>query len=268
MDKIIIELPKVDNYNPNLKATSKGLIIDAEATSPDPQTATIIQLAIIPFTFTDDLKICEVKKPIVMYNDPGGPIPEEIVRLTGITDKDVAGHSLDYEVIEKLFDDVDIVIAHKAEFDRTILERHVHVPNVVWGCSMYDIDWKSKFINSLVLEYIAFKTGFWFEAHDALNDCYALLRILAVGEYEGKSYFEELMEKAYAESWRVAINGTEYSDNQILKSFKFRWNPGEKYWYQRYVTDLENIRENLLPKLQKHTTTKKLEDIKQRWKMM
>jgi DNA polymerase-3 subunit epsilon len=184
-DKIIPYLVKRKYYNSPISGQYRGLVVDAEATKPDSKTGKIIQLTLLPFDFSDDLKIHCVYPAITMFNDPGEPITAEITKLTGITDEMVKGKSLDHDLIKEQFIGLEICIAHNAEFDRQIIETHVQISDVIWGCSQQDIDWKAKFINSRALAYLAFCCGFWYEGHDSEEDCYALLEILA-HEYEGK----------------------------------------------------------------------------------
>ena len=56
---------------------------------------------------------------------PGGPIPPEIVKLTGITDLDVTDTPSPGEAVRGLAEFVggDPVLAHNATFDRTFVEK-------------------------------------------------------------------------------------------------------------------------------------------------
>lgn len=265
--KIIDYLPRIDNYNPDKIGTNKGLALDVEATEPNPLVATIIQVTFIPFTFTDELDICKIGPIVKMFNDPGGPISEEITKLTGITDDMVKNQSLDYEKIISLFKDVEIVVAHNVEFDRTILEKHVAIPNVVWGCTFKDIDYRAKFINSRALDYIAFRNGFWFNGHDSEEDTLALIHILNC-EFEGKTYFKELMETVFEASFKVILRDTEFSDNSIFKEMWFKWDPFNRYWYKNNVkeSEMEDLRKQF-EKLQKYQATKIPVNIYERFKV-
>lgn len=68
----------------------------------------------------------EITEWFVTFVDPGKPIPEEIVHLTGISDVEVAGAPSPNEVLEQLSEFVGdaIVVAHNVEFDRTFTTRH------------------------------------------------------------------------------------------------------------------------------------------------
>ena len=60
------------------------------------------------------------------FVDPGRPIPDDIVHLTGITDEDVKGAPTPNEALAQLVDFVGDakVVAHNVGFDRTFTTRH------------------------------------------------------------------------------------------------------------------------------------------------
>lgn len=83
----------------------------------------------------------------VTFVDPGKPIPEEIVHLTGITEEDVAGAPLPDEALRGLADFVgsSYVVAHNVGFDYSFCTKH---PG---GYPLKDVTW----IDSLDLSRIA-----------------------------------------------------------------------------------------------------------------
>ena len=75
------------------------------------------------------------------YQDPNVPIPDHITKLTGISDDMVKDHSIDESAVSECLKDVDIIIAHNAQFDRAFFK--TAFPNItpkVWTCSMRDIN--------------------------------------------------------------------------------------------------------------------------------
>ena len=67
----------------------------------------------------------EVVDRFQTFVHPGCPIPPEIMRLTGITNADVAAAPRPKEAVAQLREFVDgsMVVAHNAAFDRTFVER-------------------------------------------------------------------------------------------------------------------------------------------------
>ncbi|ARD88228.1 hypothetical protein A3305_07645 (plasmid) [Rickettsia amblyommatis] len=92
----------------------------------------------------------------------------------------VKGKHIDQEEVIQFLENVDIIIAHNAAFDRPFFDKMF--PKViakVWGCSRADIDWKAEKIESHKLEYLAYKYNFFYEGHRAVTDCLAGLHLLA-----------------------------------------------------------------------------------------
>ncbi len=102
--------------------TRLGLVLDVETTGLDPRADEIIELAMLPFLYTETGRITAVLPPFSRLRQPTRPIPETITRLTGITDAMVAGHSIDPDDVAAFVAPADLVIAHNAKFDRPFAE--------------------------------------------------------------------------------------------------------------------------------------------------
>ncbi|MBQ3008475.1 MAG: PolC-type DNA polymerase III [Oscillospiraceae bacterium] len=116
----------VDNIVNAYQGTSKGklrekefVIFDIESTGLHPNTETVTEIGAIIW------KDGEVLDEFHTYADPGKPIPQNIVELTGITDEMVKGAPGQLEAIEKFkaFIGDRILIAHNASgFDVNFLK--------------------------------------------------------------------------------------------------------------------------------------------------
>ena len=100
-----------------------GILIDFETTGVDPAKDEIIEVAMVKFRYSDSDEITGICDIFQSFNQPSRPIPAEIVKLTGITDAMVAGHTIDAEKLEAFVSDAQIVIAHNAAFDRPFAEQ-------------------------------------------------------------------------------------------------------------------------------------------------
>ena len=70
-----------------------------------------------------------------------------------------------------------LVIAHNAEFDRKFAEKAFDVFTMkVWACSMTQILWAEESFESPKLEYLAMKSGFFYDGHRAAVDCNAAIQ--------------------------------------------------------------------------------------------
>ena len=94
------------------------IVLDTETTGLSVQDNKLIEIA------AARLRGREVVDRFDTFVHPGGPIPPEIVRLTGITDADVAAAPSPEEAVADLEEFVGgcPVIAHNAAFDRSFIE--------------------------------------------------------------------------------------------------------------------------------------------------
>ena len=117
-------------------------IVDAETTGTDVIHDEIIDIAVVVIEVDETGEIVGIASAGQTLRDPGMPIPPHISRLTGISDDDVRGKTIDLDRLERLLAGVDVRIAHSAAFDIAFVENLM--PGLVgeaWACSMRDFDW-------------------------------------------------------------------------------------------------------------------------------
>jgi len=137
-----------------------GLIVDVETTGLDPDHHKIIELAILPFQFSPAGMIFNVLPGYAGFEDPGEPIPPDVVNLTGITDAEVRDQALDETAVADLVGSSSLVIAHNAGFDRRFLERRFPLfIDKPWACSLSQIPWSEEGFASRKLDYILGHSG-------------------------------------------------------------------------------------------------------------
>ena len=125
-------------HNPDGAPVRRALYVDCETTGFDWAHDEVIELALLPFTYTADGRIARVLHGDAQTHlrDPGRAIPEAITALTGLTDDDVRGKHIDVEAASALIRRSDLVIAHNARFDRPFFERVLPVTrDKPWACS-------------------------------------------------------------------------------------------------------------------------------------
>src|SRR3546814_19010690 len=71
--------------------TRTGLFIDVETTGLDHQKDEVIELAMVPFTYSLDGRIFEIHDASKRFQEPSAPIAAALTMLTGITATMVAG---------------------------------------------------------------------------------------------------------------------------------------------------------------------------------
>lgn len=99
-----------------------GTIIDLETMGLDARSNEIIEIGMLSFSFTKDSVITGIEDSYNELDDPGKPIPEEITRVTGITDADVQGRVIDWNRVAEILHRSHLVICHNSRFDRNFLE--------------------------------------------------------------------------------------------------------------------------------------------------
>lgn len=215
-----------------------GVFLDVETTGLDAATDQVIELALVPFEFASDGRIFEVSKEYDGLRDPGIPIPAEITKLTGITDKQVAGQKLNEQRIAELVEPAQLIVAHNAGFDRPFAEQiHPLFAARAWGCSMSEVPWREEGLEGAKLDYLAYRYGFFYTAHRATADCLAGIHLLAQKlPQSNATVLGTLLESARRKTLRIWATGSPFESKDLLKSRAYRWNSGDdgrpKSWYK------------------------------------
>ena len=168
---------------------------------------------------------------------PSTPIPDEISKITGITNAMVEGQTIDEGKMASFVRPASIIIAHNAAFDRRFLERFsplfIAKP---WACSLNQIDWAGEGYEGTKLGYLAQAAGFYYDRHRAVNDCLATVELLAAPLPRSRvSGLSRLLDAARLPSIRIWAENSPYETKDALKARGYRWNgePGSqpKAWY-------------------------------------
>jgi DNA polymerase-3 subunit epsilon len=210
------------------RKTKLGVLIDVETTGLDTKTAEVIELGMVKFSYSADGQIAHVIDSFGALNDPSIPIPVEVTALTHITNEMVAGHRIDPAAVSAFVADANIVIAHNASFDRKFAERYwpefEHKP---WGCSATEIDWRAHGYEGSRLAYLLMGAGLFHTAHRAVDDCHAILEIIAMPLGKtSRTAFAFLLDSARRDNFRVWAEGAPYDLKDQLKKRGYRWNDG------------------------------------------
>jgi DNA polymerase III subunit epsilon len=229
---------------PDGTETKLAIMLDLETTGLDPHQNEIIELAMVPFRYSSDGQIFEILEPFDALQEPSsGSIPEEITRITGITDDMVRGRNIDVDTVTKVAGPAALIIAHNAEFDRKFAEKSFEVFSTKpWACSMTQIPWKEELFDGVKLEYLAMKSGFFYDAHRAVIDCHAGIELLARPlPQSGNLALQVLLGEARKAICRVWAEGSPFDFKDILKARGYRWSNGNdgnpRSWYRDVPKD-------------------------------
>lgn len=224
-----------------------GIVIDLETTGLDHGKDEVIELAMVKFRFGESGEITGISDVFQTFNQPSTPIPARITRLTGISDAMVASQTIDCDAVEAFVTDAAIVIAHNANFDRKFAERivpiFVHKP---WACSASEIDWKEYGYSGAKLSYLVAEAGFFHGAHRAIDDCHAVVELLARPlPATSTPALSILLDRARRNTCRIWAERSPFDLKNILKDRGYRWNDGAdgsmRSWYVDVGEDQREI---------------------------
>ena len=214
-----------------------GVVVDVETEGIDPAAHGIIELAMRRFQFDALGRIVAVGKPRCWREDPERPLDPAVTRLTGLTDTDLAGQSIDEVTATKVLRSADVVIAHHAAFDRPRVERRL--PGAAgrpWACSLAEVPWGELGFESRRLGHLLMEMGWFHDGHRAETDILALLHVLAHRCSDGTTLLGRLIAQAETVSVRVEVYGSPYAVKDRLKSRGYRWDADRSFWWTEVRT--------------------------------
>ncbi len=230
-------------------ALFKAAIIDLETTGLDPETDEIIEIGTLIVTFTNEDGFITTKFADNQLQQPDKSISEEITRITGITNEDVAGKAIDWELLESKLTDVHLIICHNASFDRNFLELQTPehfcklMQSKAFGCTSRGVRWAELGYEGAKLEYLNLKMGYFYDGHRALIDCWATLNILL----QNKEAFEQLKDSVRINEYLICAVNAAFDKKDELKARRYRWSDGTgslpKSWWT--TVDEEKKQEEL-----------------------
>ena len=212
------------------ESVGRGIVLDVETTGLSCESDAILELSLVPFTFTRRSgRVLDVAPAVSSLEDPGRPIPPEVVVLTGITDEMVAGQRIDEAQVTEVCRSAELIVSHNASFDRGFVHRRFEVlRRKLWACSFRDVPWQALGRRSLALEsLLATHCGLFFSGHRATEDCLATLHLLATPLPSGEQPFEYLLASARTPTVRIRAVNTPYETKDILRARGYRWDPGD-----------------------------------------
>jgi len=205
-----------------------GIVIDTEATGLDTVNDKIIELGFVAFEYDAGSGcIYKILHTYDAFEDPAEPLSDIVKQITGISDEMVKDQRLDDDGANAWLKKADLIIAHNAAFDRQMLERRLPVVSKAnWACTFNDIAWMDEDISSLKLDYIAYKLGFFFDGHRAVNDAQATLHLLTRAlPNSGKLAMAALLAGAREKSRRFFAVLAPFNKKDDLKARGYRWLP-------------------------------------------
>jgi len=235
--KVLTRVPESLAKKESSAKTFKAAFIDLETTGLDPRTEEIIEVGVLIASFTNEDGFINIDFTNNQLQQPSKPISEEITKITGITNEDVKGKKIDWDLLKDQLTNVDLIICHNAYFDRNFMELQTPetfkslIKSKPFGCSAHGINWRELGYEGAKLEYLNLKMGYFYDGHRALVDCYATLNLFVAEP----NAFTELKEKVRQKEILICATNASFDKKDKLKARNYRWSSGDtnlpKSWW-------------------------------------
>ena len=208
----------------------RGLYVDCETTGGDWARDAVVELGLLPFTYTAEGRIVGVAHAEAQahLSDPGRALRDEVAARTGLTAQALRARHIDTDAASALIERSDLLVAHNARFDRPFFERVLPATrDKPWACSRLEIPWRaagtpSDALHCLLCHYGAFARA----RHRALADCEAGVWLLAqVLPGTGRRALAALLERSEAETVRLWALDSPRRAAALLRARGYRWMP-------------------------------------------
>lgn len=211
-------------------------ILDCETTGLEVERDRIIEICVAMVLVDSHGRPVGIQSIGTGLDDPGSPLSEEIVSLTGLTDRDLAGQWIDRELLTQFVEYCDGVIAFNAGFDRPFLEKLL--PDMSarpWGCAMKNVPWRQLGFEPGPQNYLLMQAGRYNPvAHRAQSDVLSLTELLAHQCRDGTTVMAKVLGAMEAPSYRFEASTAAYGYRDELKRKGYRWAPERthKLWHK------------------------------------
>lgn len=185
--------------------------LDTETTGVNTAEDEMIELGYVIMEFDDKGSLGNVIKIYDELNQPVLPITN--TNIHGISDDMVKGKAIDFEEVTADIEAVNLVVAHNSGFDRKVIERYCPVfETVPWACTYKDVNWTEHGTTVSKLEYLAYLTGFFYDAHRAVVDVHAMVEVI-----RRLGIFKQLVLAAMKSQYILSAQGSPFSKKDLLK---------------------------------------------------
>lgn len=208
------------------------LIVDTETTGLSAEDDEMIELGFVKCLVSpSNGQVTSILSWASLLEQPKTPISEELTKVHGITNEMVAGLTFPDDQIIPYFQDVSLIVAHNANFDRGFFDkRFPALAAMPWACSIAEVDWSEFGFEGNKLLLLLFQAGYFYGAHRANIDCIATLRLFQ----DNPEAFKQLFTSASQKTIRIRAHHAPYSVKDDLKGRGYKWDGKRKstaHWW-------------------------------------
>ncbi len=149
----------------------------------------------------------------------------------------VLGQTIDMTTVRALIEPAYLIVAHNAGFDRPFCEGFSSIfARKAWACSNSEVDWSARGYEGTKLGYLINQSGYFHAGHRTVDDCFALLEVLALSQGgTDQTPFAELYEASQRSRVRIYAENSPFDLKERLKDRGYRWSDGSdgrpKSWW-------------------------------------
>jgi DNA polymerase-3 subunit epsilon len=231
--KVLRRIQMRQRFGGPISSPVKVLVVDTETTGLDFATCEVIEVgALLVEVDPDTGEVGAVLGSFGGLEEPSEPISPENSAIHGITNEMVKGQTFDEPALKALCSEAVLFVAHNAAFDKPfMLRRFPWLEKTTWACTFRELPWTQESYSGRKLEYLLSDCGFFHGAHRAVEDCNALLHVLAQPlKTSQRMPFQVLFDSANESIYQIAALKAPFEKKDFLKSRGFRWNAGDRVW--------------------------------------
>lgn len=217
-------------------------LVDCEATSLDPKTAAIIELAIMLVAIDAHGNVIGHTGPASWLEDPGEPLSDDVQRVTRLCDEALAGQKIDEQLAIGMLQRASLIIGHNASYDAVLLERRLpQIAGMPWACSVREVPWLYLGLDGRQQGYLLVQHSWHnFAAHRAAHDVWGLFHLLqcrgSIDGGEPRMHLQRLLETSTKPTVRLSVQRS-FEVKDQLKARGFRYEASDKIWWVEVAED-------------------------------
>lgn len=216
----------------------KVIYLDTETTGLE-VTDEIVQLSMVKALVNKkDGSVIQVEGYYNSYQEPAASLSDEtwanMKKLSGIVPEMLTGQTINQFEVSAFLHDVDLIVAHKANFDRPMMENNLTeitdlIKSKAWACSLSEIPWADYGFSNSKLDYLLFRVGYAYEAHRADIDTLALMQLMdSEIEVDGQVIkpMKVLYDYSVMATVKVWATSAPFDAKDLLKTRGYAWHDG------------------------------------------
>ena len=182
-----------------------------------------------------NLKLCHINKDgnftkhrnvASFFEDPKRELSNEESQFLDFSISDKNGSNINWELISGLLQKAELVIAHNAAFVKPWIEKYTGNMDVLWGCSMDQVNWAEMGFPSRSLNVLSVFSGFFYDFKNSASTLDALTHVLSLNNST-----KNLIIKAKSPDLQIFAANAPRELNHLLKERRYRWNPDVGSWW-------------------------------------